>query len=347
VLAAIGWVVRHRNDGDLDIRVLNLSFGTDGVQDYRFDPLAYAVEQAWRKGIVVVAAAGNDGYGSDQLNNPAYDPYVIAVGATDPSETARRSDDVVAPFSSVGTDRRRVDVVAPGTSILSLRTPGSFIDQRHASARAGTPARLFRGSGTSQAAAVVSGAVALLLSQRPGLGPDEVKALLVRSAYELPGGGKAQGAGLVDLARAGRMATPDDARQRHRWSDGSGTLQAARGTLLLAREGDLLRGERNIFGHTLDLVEWVLALLLGRDWRGGAWMGELLTGSCWCEDSWAGPAWEGRSWTDADWSGRSWTSDAWKGRSWTSSGWTGDAWKGRSWTSDTWAGDTWSSSGWR
>ena len=78
VLAAIDWVVQHRTDNGMNIRVVNLSFGTDGNQSYVLDPLAFAVEQAWRAGIVVVVAAGNDGNGF-ALRNPASDPYVIAV----------------------------------------------------------------------------------------------------------------------------------------------------------------------------------------------------------------------------------------------------------------------------
>ena len=60
VIAAIDWVVQHRQDG-MNIRVLNLSFGTDGIQDRMIDPLAHAVESAWRNGIVVVVAGGNGG----------------------------------------------------------------------------------------------------------------------------------------------------------------------------------------------------------------------------------------------------------------------------------------------
>ena len=62
VIAAIDWVVQHRNDNGLNIRVINLSYGTNSTQPYQVDPLAYAVEQAWKAGIVVVAAAGNSGY---------------------------------------------------------------------------------------------------------------------------------------------------------------------------------------------------------------------------------------------------------------------------------------------
>ena len=84
VLAAIDWVVQHRNDNGMNVRVLNLSFGTDGDQNYLTDPLTYAAEVAWRKGIVVVVAAGNSQFGDSSLNNPAYDPYVLAVGAAEP-----------------------------------------------------------------------------------------------------------------------------------------------------------------------------------------------------------------------------------------------------------------------
>jgi serine protease AprX len=80
-VAAIDWVVAHRRDPGMNIRVLNLSFGTDSTQDPRLDPLSHAVEAAWRNGIVVVAAAGNDGPSATQLSMPAVNLYVIAVGA--------------------------------------------------------------------------------------------------------------------------------------------------------------------------------------------------------------------------------------------------------------------------
>jgi serine protease AprX len=114
VIAAIDWVVQHKNDNGMNVRVLNLSFGTDGVQDYQLDPLTYAAEVAWRHGIVVVVAAGNAGFGNAKLNNPAYDPYVIAVGASDTKGTYNTSDDVVPDWSSRGDGARNPDVVAPG-----------------------------------------------------------------------------------------------------------------------------------------------------------------------------------------------------------------------------------------
>src|SRR5436305_3092162 len=87
VIAAIDWVVQHRHDNGMNIRVLNLSFGTQSTQPYAVDPLAYAVEQAWRHGIVVVVSGGNDGQDGSTLADPAYDPNLIAVGADDPMGT--------------------------------------------------------------------------------------------------------------------------------------------------------------------------------------------------------------------------------------------------------------------
>jgi serine protease AprX len=347
VLIAIDWVVKHRRDGDLDIRVLNLSFGTDATQDYRIDPLAYAVEMAWRRGIFVVVAAGNQGYGSSKLNAPAYDPYIMAVGASDPNGTRTRTDDIVASFSSRGVASRRPDLVAPGRSVTSLRTPGSFIDTRYPGGRVGPdPARFFRGSGTSQAAAVISGAAALVIEQREKIKPDQLKRLLMDTAYELPDADPlSQGEGLVDLGAALETATPGWVQTWPR-ATGQGTLEGSRGSHHLSDDGIKLKGEIDIFGLGFDAGRWAVRANRGTSFADGKWMGRTWTGDCWCSDSWSGDAWQGRSWTTGTWTGRSWTSASWTGRSWTSTGWTGGAWTGRSWTSSSWHGDVWSSSDW-
>ncbi len=139
VIAAIDWVIAHSRDAGLNIRVLNLSFGTDSTQDYRLDPLAHAAEVAWNRGIVVVASAGNGGGSTTGLSNPAYDPAVLAVGAVNTQGTTDRADDRVPAFSQRGATlegKRAPDLVAPGSSIVSLRAPSSFVDIMH-----GDPAR--------------------------------------------------------------------------------------------------------------------------------------------------------------------------------------------------------------
>ena len=336
-IAAIDWVIQHKNANGLNIRVLNLSFGTDGVQSYLLDPLAYAAEQAWHAGIVVVVAAGNEGYGSAKLNNPAHDPYVLAVGGSDGQGTASTDDDVVAPWSATGDGVRNPDVVAPGQSVVSLRVPNSQLDAAYPGARTGE--RFFRGTGTSQAAAVVSGAAALLLQQRPGLTPDQVKALLMGTARDLPATDAiAEGEGLIDLAAAQAAPTPNAVQTWER-ATGSGSLEKARGSHHVKNGGAELTGE----------VDWT-----GGKWNPGAvakalkedtsLLGGLLstTGLSWSGLSWSGLSWSGLSWSGLSWSGLSWSGLSWSGLSWSGLSWSGLSWSGLSWSGLSWSGLSWS-----
>jgi serine protease AprX len=342
VIAAIDWVVQHRDDPGLGIRVLNLAYGTDSMQDYRLDPLTKAVEEAARHGIVVVVSGGNDGSDRPSLVSPATDPYVLAVGAVNLKGTASVLDDVVAPFSSRGSASRSVDLVAPGVSITSLRDPGSTIDTEHPSAVVAE--RFFRGSGTSQAAAVVSGAAALLLDARPDLTPDQVKRLLTNTATPLLlAGGRAQGAGRINVNLASLAPKPLFATQSFAPATGLGSLEAARGTSHVADEGVELTGEIDIMSSPWDAATWAARAEDGAAWNGGSWNGADWTGDCFCALSWAGSSWEGRTWTGRTWTGRTWTADDWTGRTWTGRTWTGRTWTGRTWTGRTWTGRTWTS----
>jgi hypothetical protein len=345
VIAAIDWVVQHRLDNGMNIRVLNLSFGTDGLQDYRLDPLAYAAEVAWRRGIVVVAAAGNQSYGSGRLNNPAFDPYLLAVGAADGDGSYTRHDDEVPDFSSCGNASRRPDLVAPGSSVVSLRDPGSRIDLDHPSGRVGE--RFFRGSGTSQAAAVVSGAAALLLSQRPWLSPDQVKAILTASAVSITNDDLlCQGAGMLDLKNAMSTGVPFGAVQLWPRSTGSGSLEAARGSAHLT-DGDVeLRGEIDIFGHPWDGKSWSLASAQGVSWQGGLWNGKSWSGDSWSGSSWAGKSWSTVVWPTGSWAGKSWSDASWTGKSWSGKSWSIGGWSGKSWSGKSWGSEIWSTAGW-
>jgi serine protease AprX len=355
VIAAIDWVVQNRNRNGLNIRVLNLSFGTDGVQDYQLDPLTYAAEAAWRSGIVVVVAAGNGGYGTPKLNNPAYDPYVIAVGGADSRGTYGVEDDVVPAWSSTGDGTRNPDVVAPGASVVSLRSPGSYLDETYPGARQGD--RLFRGSGTSQAAAVVSGAAALLVSQRPRITPDQVKALLMGTAKRLPVADPiAQGDGMIDLRAARDTATPNAVQSWPR-ATGQGSLEEARGSGNLEYDGTLLAGEYDVRGLAWNPAVWAPASAAGKAWTGGSlkkgtWTGGAWNGSDWfvtdadSQVTWSGRTWAGRTWASLTWTGRTWAGRTWAGDSWTGRTWAGVSWTGRTWAGRTWAGVAWSGADW-
>ncbi|WP_340296144.1 S8 family serine peptidase, partial [Aquipuribacter hungaricus] len=204
VVAALDWVVANR--ARHGIRVVNLSYGTASVQPYQLDPLAHAVESAWHAGVVVVVAAGNDGEaGPVPLTMPAADPFVIAVGSSDHRGSSDPARWRTGAWTNSGTDARRPDLLAPGKSVVSLRVPGSLADTEHPEGRVAgdRSGRFFRGTGTSQSAAVVSGAVALLLQAEPRLTPDQVKGLLRSTADRLPGEtGPAQGAGVLIAAAA-------------------------------------------------------------------------------------------------------------------------------------------------
>jgi serine protease AprX len=90
------------------------------------------VESAWRAGVVVVVAAGNDGaLGPRPLTMPAIDPYVIAVGSVDHQGTDVPEARRVGPWTNSGTTSRRPDIVAPGKSVVSLRVVGSVADLGH------------------------------------------------------------------------------------------------------------------------------------------------------------------------------------------------------------------------
>jgi serine protease AprX len=347
VISAIDWVVQHRETDGLNIRVLNLSFGTDGTQSYQLDPLAYAAEVAWLHGIVVVVSAGNAGFGTSKLNDPAYDPYVIAVGADNTQGTDDPKDDVIPSWESRGDSSRHPDLVAPGKSIVSLRDPGSYIDEANPTGRVGF-SRFFKGSGSSQAAAIVSGAVATLLEQHPTLTPDQVKALLMNTASPLPNADSvAQGAGLINMhrAREAKISTVAGAVQTWPRSAGTGSLDASRGSVRVEDGGVVLQGEEDVLGDQWDGTAWATDSWNGRTWSGGAWNGRTWSGGCWCASSWSGRTWSGSSWDGLSWSGRSWSGRTWSGRTWTSGGWSTGQWADSNdpsaLSAGAWAGTLW------
>jgi len=179
-----------------NIRVISMSLGRPIFESYTLDPVDQAVEAAWKAGIVVVAAAGNEGRyaptgGFGTIVVPGNDPSVITVGATMTEGTATRVDDQIASYSSKGPTAIdhtcKPDLVAPGNRQVSLRVAGSTLDttypQYEVAPSSGT-AMYYELSGTSMATPVVSGAVALMLQQNPSLTPDQVKARLMKTAWK-------------------------------------------------------------------------------------------------------------------------------------------------------------------
>ena len=347
VIAAIDWVVQHRNDAGLNIRVINLSFGTSSAQPYHVDPLAYAVENAWREGIVVVVAAGNDGAGVPSLLMPAVDPHVLAVGAVDQLGTNAAGATTVADFTSCGNADRRPDLVAPGKSVVSLRMPGSYADRAHPEGLVSgdDDQRFFRGSGTSQATAVVSGAVALMLQQRPDLTPDQVKHLLLSTADPLAEPDPVQGAGVLDIDEAVVAAAPSPAEAAQSWpaAEGTGTLEGSRGEshVVDPTDGAVLDGEIDVMGSPWDARSWRTATAAGAAWSGGEWNGRTWAGSDWSGSSWTARSWRSAAWSGDSWAGGDWLARSWRGDVWSSAGWESLSTASRSWTARSWRARSW------
>jgi len=362
VIAALDWVSQHAHDSGVNVRVVNLSFGTDSLQPYQLDPLAAAAENAWRHGVVVVVSGGNEGQQSFRLTDPAMDPYVIAVGASDPQLDVKWKAPAVAAFTNTGTADRHVDLLAPGKSITSLRDPGSSIDQQHPEGLVAgdTSTRLFRGSGTSQAAAVVSGAAALLVQANPSLTPDQVKAALVNTATPLAGvPAVSQGAGelnveaAVGLVRAalkpGTAQTALKAAvQRFPVATGTGSLEAARGGAHLVDHatGAVLSGEVDVQGQPFDAASWSGLSAGSTAWTGGVWNSARWSGDSWESARWSGSTWQSARWSSARWSSDSWSSARWSDSSWDSARWSGSTWESARWSSARWSDSSWDSARW-
>ena len=220
VIAAIDYAIAIRST--YNVRVINLSVASGVFESYWKDPLTLAAKRAAEAGIVIVAAAGNlglDENGRSQwgaVTSPGNAPWVLTVGASSHQGTARRSDDIVANFSSHGPTwldfAAKPDIVAPGVGIESLSDPQSAL-------YALLKPYLLSGafplgykpylslSGTSMATPVVAGTVALMLEANPRLTPNAVKAILQYTAESHTGETVlTQGAGFLNGKGAVRMA---------------------------------------------------------------------------------------------------------------------------------------------
>jgi serine protease AprX len=220
VIAALEYVVNNRTT--FNIRVVNMSVATGVYESCLTDPLTLAAQKVVAAGIVVVAAAGNNGrsaQGTTQyggITAPGNAPWVLTVGASSHMGTVDRADDTIAPFSSRGPsaiDRTpKPDLVSPGVGIESLADPASRLYTINSSGLlAGTtPTSYFPYlslSGTSMAAPVVTGTIALMLQANPALTPAAVKAILRHTAQANPAyDARTQGAGFVDAKAAIELA---------------------------------------------------------------------------------------------------------------------------------------------
>ena len=183
----------------------------------------------------------------------------------------------------------------------------------------------------------MSGAAALLIQQRPGITPDQVKALLMGTAESIPNATAAQqGAGLIDLAGAKDAATPNTV-QNFTVSTGAGSLEAARGSVHVSVNGKAVRGEVDVRGRNFNASKWADGLRNGTNWNGLTW-----SGLTWSGLTWSGLTWSGLTWSGVQWNGLTWSGLTWSGLTWSGLTWSGLTWSGLTWSGLTWSGSSWS-----
>ena len=195
LIRGIEWVIENKDK--YNIKVINLSVGSDIEDPDGTSAISQAANTAVESGLVVVAAAGNEGPEEYTLCAPAVADNVICVTALDDRDTVSREDDVIASYSSRGPrldGAKKPDVCAPGTGIVAAKGEET--------GEAGNEVVVM--SGTSMAAPHVSGLAALILDANPTLSPFDVKRIILDTAEDKGSEGwdSAYGWGEIDAYEA-------------------------------------------------------------------------------------------------------------------------------------------------
>ncbi|HVS68330.1 MAG TPA: S8 family serine peptidase [Mycobacteriales bacterium] len=308
VIQGIAWTITNRTA--YGIKVLNMSLGEVPTGPTQLNPLDQAVEAAWQAGVTVVTSAGNSGSAAGTITAPGDDPDVITVGALADEATTATADDSIPSFSSEGPTAAngwlKPDLVAAGRSVVSLRAPGSAIDQAYPSAQVGTSN--FVGSGTSFSAAVTSGAAALVAQQNPAASPDGIKGRLLATATPGPvGSATVDGHGDLDAYDA---ATCPPVRLAQPFT--SLVMPVAPGVSIPLITTWGVSGW-NVANFTADV-----------------------TSNAWNSNAWNSNAWNSNAWNSNAWNSSAWNSNAWNSNAWNSNAWNSNAWNSNAWNSSTW-----------
>jgi len=198
ILRALQWIADHYEEHQ--IRIVSMSLGGLPNRLSKIDPLVEGVEALWKKGITVIAAAGNSGPDPRTITTPGVSQKIITVGAADDKRTPAVEDDDIADFSSRGPAGRIVkpDIVAPGVDIISVNCDVNYISHSRVKAAIEPYTEM---SGTSVATPLVAGCAALLLQKYPDWTPDQVKKVLMKHAFKLGKEPNVEGKGIINVAK--------------------------------------------------------------------------------------------------------------------------------------------------
>lgn len=300
ILRGLQWILANRTT--YNIKVVNMSLGATPTGSYKSDLMATAAEVLNFAGIAVVVSAGNSGPLAGTITTPAIDPYVITVGALDDNGTPLRGDDLMATFSSRGRtlfdNLSKPDLVAPGRKMVSLRSPGSELDSlfpdRQVTVLGALSADYYRLSGTSMAAPVVAGAIALMYERNPTLSTAQVKKRLKSTATPLTFGTSLdRGAGLVNAYGAAASVSPDKEYAGQRVSDA-------------------FAKDMRVFIQGQPFVWRDLMYNGGVDSGGTSWGGVTWENVRWDAVTWENVTWEGFTWEGVTWEGVTWETVTWQ-----------------------------------
>lgn len=175
VIQALYWLIDHRRE--YDVRLVNISVGSTETGREKSE-LLRAVEEAWDAGLIVCAAAGNQGPAPSSVTAPGTSPRVITVGSSDDGRAVRVGGARRTHYSGRGPTAscvQKPEVVAPGAYLISCSASFEKPGQSPYTAK----------SGTSMATPVVTGALALLLSKERTLTNKETKLRLYSSCKNL------------------------------------------------------------------------------------------------------------------------------------------------------------------
>jgi serine protease AprX len=285
IVAAVDWILANKSVHN--IRVANFSLvGTNAVS-FRFDPLDKAVEKLWLNGVVVVAAAGNNGESSKAvgIGAPANDPFVITVGALDQAQTSSVSDDSRASWSAYGPTAdgfMKPDVSAPGRYMVMPVPMNAALPAEKAN-RVVKLGYMWM-SGTSFSSPVVAGAAAQILARNPGFTPDQVKGALMLKARYLALADPGAGVGEIDAGSSASVSNPPNPN--------AGLYQF-------------------VANGTFDAEAWASHVTANANWTAANWVSSNWVGSNWVSSNWVSSNWVSSNWVSSNWVSSNWVASNW------------------------------------
>ena len=187
ICQAVEDIMKYNQNHAQKIRVINISVGMrERVRPELQQRLLRSVEQAWDQGIVVLAAAGNNGPGENTVTSPGVSKKIITVGSLDTINERKREPSLYSGRGPTAACICKPEIIAPGAKVVSCTNRDGQYSMK---------------SGTSMATPVAAGAIALLLEKYPDLSNRDVKLRLKERAIDLKLPKNQQGWGFLDVER--------------------------------------------------------------------------------------------------------------------------------------------------